>query len=149
MNITTPCAEKGADVSESYLDEGWRENTLCAQTDPEVFFPKKGSSSAEAKRICDVCDVRAQCLAFALANSERFGIWGGLSVRERDRLRKSQAAESRTRSQMLRQERNKTVVAMAGKGTDVPSIAAGLRVSDKTVYRVLARHRAQKTSVPA
>lgn len=67
--------------------EAWRLDALCAETDPEAFFPEKGGSTREAKRVCGGCDVRAECLEFALANDERFGIWGGLSERERRRLR--------------------------------------------------------------
>ena len=66
----------------------WQERALCAQTDPEAFFPEKGGSTREAKRVCMSCDVRAECLSYALANDERFGIWGGLSERERRKLKK-------------------------------------------------------------
>jgi WhiB family redox-sensing transcriptional regulator len=67
--------------------EEWRLDALCAETDPEAFFPEKGGSTRDAKRVCTGCPVRAQCLEFALANDERFGIWGGLSERERRRVR--------------------------------------------------------------
>lgn len=81
----------GADgVDEGLL--GWQSEALCAQTDPEAFFPEKGGSTRDAKRICESCDVRAQCLEYALANDERFGIWGGLSERERRRLKRAQQA---------------------------------------------------------
>ena len=71
------------------VDEaGWQERALCAETDPEAFFPEKGGSTREAKRVCLGCDVRAECLEFALENDERFGIWGGLSERERRRVKK-------------------------------------------------------------
>ena len=66
----------------------WQERALCAQTDPEAFFPEKGGSTREAKRICASCEVRAECLDYALAFDERFGIWGGLSERERRRLKR-------------------------------------------------------------
>jgi WhiB family transcriptional regulator, redox-sensing transcriptional regulator len=66
----------------------WQERALCAQTDPESFFPEKGGSTREAKRICVGCEVRAECLEYALAHDERFGIWGGLSERERRRLKR-------------------------------------------------------------
>lgn len=66
----------------------WQERALCAQTDPEAFFPEKGGSTREAKRVCLSCEVRGDCLEYALANDERFGIWGGLSERERRRLKK-------------------------------------------------------------
>ncbi len=66
----------------------WQERALCAETDPEAFFPEKGGSTREAKKICTGCEVRTECLEYALANDERFGIWGGLSERERRRLRR-------------------------------------------------------------
>jgi WhiB family redox-sensing transcriptional regulator len=69
-------------------EQDWQERALCAQTDPEAFFPEKGGSTREAKRICSGCEVRAECLEFALAHDERFGIWGGLSERERRRLKR-------------------------------------------------------------
>ena len=67
----------------------WHQLALCAQTDPEAFFPEKGGSTREAKRVCASCEVRQECLDYALANDERFGIWGGLSERERRRLKRS------------------------------------------------------------
>ena len=67
---------------------GWQERALCAQTDPEAFFPEKGGSTREAKRICADCPVADPCLEYALGNDERFGIWGGLSERERRRARR-------------------------------------------------------------
>ncbi|WP_257477216.1 WhiB family transcriptional regulator [Acidipropionibacterium jensenii] len=73
------------------VDDGvdsWQARALCAQTDPEAFFPEKGGSTREAKRICEHCEVQAECLAYALANDERFGIWGGLSEMERRRIRR-------------------------------------------------------------
>ena len=66
----------------------WQADALCAQTDPEAFFPEKGGSTRDAKKICASCEVRAQCLEYALKNDESFGIWGGLSERERRKLRK-------------------------------------------------------------
>ena len=67
------------------VELSWQERALCAQTDPEAFFPEKGGSTREAKRVCTSCDVRGECLEYALAHDERFGIWGGLSERERRR----------------------------------------------------------------
>jgi WhiB family redox-sensing transcriptional regulator len=67
----------------------WQEQALCAQTDPEAFFPEKGGSTREAKRICIGCEVKGECLEYALGSDERFGIWGGLSERERRRLKRA------------------------------------------------------------
>jgi WhiB family redox-sensing transcriptional regulator len=66
----------------------WQTDALCSQTDPEAFFPEKGGSTRDAKRVCSTCDVRAECLEYALQNDERFGIWGGLSERERRKLKR-------------------------------------------------------------
>jgi WhiB family redox-sensing transcriptional regulator len=68
--------------------DSWADLALCAQTDPEAFFPEKGGSTREAKRVCRSCEVRAECLEYALENDERFGIWGGLSERERRRVKR-------------------------------------------------------------
>ncbi|AKS35399.1 transcriptional regulator WhiB2 [Mycolicibacterium goodii] len=76
------------DVAPEPEDDQWQERALCAQTDPEAFFPEKGGSTREAKRICQGCEVRDACLEYALAHDERFGIWGGLSERERRRLKR-------------------------------------------------------------
>ena len=89
-----PCADVWTAAAGLYGTEGedgelaWQAEALCAQTDPEAFFPEKGGSTRDAKRVCVVCPVREECLQYAMDNDERFGIWGGLSERERRRLRK-------------------------------------------------------------
>lgn len=72
----------------------WQERALCAQTDPEAFFPEKGGSPKEAKKVCLSCNVRAECLLWALDRDERFGVWGGLSERERRAIKKALAART-------------------------------------------------------
>ncbi len=66
----------------------WADQAKCLQAEPDTFFPEKGGSTREAKRICTMCDVRPECLEYALANEERFGIWGGMSERERRKLKR-------------------------------------------------------------
>ncbi|MEU1014349.1 WhiB family transcriptional regulator [Streptomyces sp. NPDC005900] len=66
----------------------WQEQALCAQTGADFFFPEPGSSVREAKDICRMCEMRPACLEYALANDERFGVWGGLSEKERFALRR-------------------------------------------------------------
>lgn len=67
----------------------WAHRAACLDADPEVFFPEKGRRDAadEAKAICAECPVAWECLEYALANNEGWGVWGGLSERERRRLR--------------------------------------------------------------
>jgi WhiB family redox-sensing transcriptional regulator len=69
----------------------WQDDALCAQTDPEAFYPEKGGSTRDAKRICQNCEVRAECLEYAVERDERFGVWGGMSERERRQLKKTRA----------------------------------------------------------
>ena len=64
----------------------WQDKALCAQVDPEIFYPEKGGSVRAPKRICRACEVRAECLDYALTHGEKFGIWGGFTERERRRL---------------------------------------------------------------
>ena len=84
--ISMPTADNSTDNS---VELSWQERALCAQTDPEAFFPEKGGSTREAKKVCTTCEVRVECLEYALENDERFGIWGGLSERERRRMKKA------------------------------------------------------------
>ena len=69
----------------------WQDQALCAEVDPDLHFPEKGGSTREAKRVCRSCEVRAECLAYALEHEDtgRFGIWGGTSERERRALRRA------------------------------------------------------------
>lgn len=64
----------------------WVTGAVCAQTDPEVFYPEKGQTSDTAKAVCRVCPVREQCLAYAVVTDDRHGVWGGMTRKERDRL---------------------------------------------------------------
>jgi WhiB family redox-sensing transcriptional regulator len=50
--------------------QSWQEQALCAETDPEAFFPEKGGSTREAKKICTGCEVKAQCLERTGARSQ-------------------------------------------------------------------------------
>jgi WhiB family redox-sensing transcriptional regulator len=62
----------------------------CQKLDPDIWFPEQGPAlpiTVEAKRLCGVCLVRVECLAYALAANERHGIWGGLSADARKKLR--------------------------------------------------------------
>ena len=73
----------------------WQEEANCLGVDPDLFFPERGASTREAKAVCRSCEVRVDCLEYALAHGEKFGIWGGLSERERRRVRRQRALERR------------------------------------------------------
>lgn len=69
-------------------DPDWSSRSRCSETDPEAYFPDKGESSRQAAKTCGNCEVRAQCLTWALANDERFGVWGGHPEAGRRRMRR-------------------------------------------------------------
>lgn len=64
----------------------WMDDALCAQADPDSWFPEKGGAVGPAVKICRRCPVAAECLDYALANGERYGVWGGVSERPRRHL---------------------------------------------------------------
>lgn len=71
----------------------WTEQALCTQTDPDAFYPEKGESTTDAKKVCLACEVRTECLEEAIATKERYGVWGGMSERERRTLIKEMEAD--------------------------------------------------------
>lgn len=87
--MTTAWSIEPLPASEEVTDE-WMKYGACATTDPDLFFPEiPGTLNRQARDVCAHCDVREQCLAYALENDERYGIWGGLSPNQRSRLRNS------------------------------------------------------------
>lgn len=89
-NISTRRSAWGFESGEP---EKWREDAICSSTDPEAFYPDKGNSSKDAKTICGLCPVQPDCLDYALSRDERFGVWGGLSERERRSLKRQRRAQ--------------------------------------------------------
>jgi WhiB family redox-sensing transcriptional regulator len=62
-------------------------SAACANVDPELFFPATSRQPAtEAKQVCSGCPVKAECLEYSLVNEEEFGVWGGLTEKERRQL---------------------------------------------------------------
>jgi WhiB family transcriptional regulator, redox-sensing transcriptional regulator len=72
----------------------WQERASCRTADPELFYPAKGGSLAPAKELCNGCPVRAECLEYALAVGEEYGIWGGLTAEQRAGLREESSSEA-------------------------------------------------------
>ena len=81
--------EAPLDIGRLPKPPAWYADALCAQIDTDGFFPDKGGTTREAKKICGMCPVEARCLQYALDNHERHGIWGGKSERERRALEKA------------------------------------------------------------
>ncbi|MBO0804776.1 MAG: WhiB family transcriptional regulator [Nocardiopsaceae bacterium] len=78
----------------------WIEAGACLNADPDLFFPvatgEMGSrQAAQAQRICERCQVRRECLEYAMANSQVHGIWGGTTPEDRIRLRRQRSDQRR------------------------------------------------------
>ena len=89
MMIATEPVNVGTEWSGAViLPEPWVQDALCAQVDPDLFFPDSEDSerAQQAKAVCGACEVRAQCLGYALRTNEQRGIWGGASPRDRARM---------------------------------------------------------------
>ena len=86
LRITFRHLEAGDDQ-----DLAWQQYANCLGVDPDLFFPERGVSTREAKEVCRGCVVREACLEYAIVHAEKFGIWGGLSERERRRIRRERA----------------------------------------------------------
>lgn len=80
-------------LSSLVIRQSWQDDANCLGVDPDLFFPERGASTREAKEVCRACSVKTQCLEYALVNGEKFGIWGGMSERERRRIRRQRALE--------------------------------------------------------
>lgn len=80
--------KKELQVADTEADLAWKKQANCLGIDPELFYPERGVSSSNAKSVCKGCVVKEECLEFALRNGEKFGIWGGMSERERRILRR-------------------------------------------------------------
>jgi WhiB family redox-sensing transcriptional regulator len=82
---------------------GWQFRAACRGADSTLFFApnyfekrhEKELREAQAKAYCRRCPVREECLEYALSNGEKFGIWGGMSERERRRIRRARALARR------------------------------------------------------
>lgn len=115
--------------------EDWTGSALCAQSDPEAFFPEKGGSTKEAKRICQGCEVRADCLAYALQHGERHGIWGGKSEQERRKIKPA------NRARILKGDRDDEVLRLNAQGWEPVAVASAMGVTERTIFRILAAAR--------
>ncbi len=92
----------------------WTQEALCAETDPDLFFPEKnsGNTAQRAKEVCGRCMVREDCLLYALTAGETFGIWGGTTESERRKMRKASGVTAR---------RPRRLADTCGRGHDLTS----------------------------
>lgn len=131
----------------------WQENALCATTNPDAFFPERGGSTREAKLVCNSCEVKAQCLDYALENDEKLGVWGGMSEKERETLAVKYRLLGRTEAPLL--NLNQVIAPIdqvAGYETKAPRkrksklLHSYLSITKLSLYRI-TRDKNQMTEV--
>ena len=69
------------------MADDWQEEGLCRGLDPEMFYPSRGVRTNTVRAICDECPVRHPCAEWGIAH-EGYGLWGGLSERQRMIIRR-------------------------------------------------------------
>jgi len=84
--MTSPKQTEQPQDKRPAVDYSWQVDASCRGVDAELFFPMTDEEAEASKSICETCPVRLACLAFALERNERFGVWGGLTEKERARL---------------------------------------------------------------
>ena len=117
-------------------DTEFRQHGVCAQTDPEAFYPADGQSATGAVRVCQACPVRAECLEYALRHDERFGVWGGMTEQQRRRLRRHRGLPSRAARD--RADKQATARRMFAAGRSKSEIGRLLGLSGTTLNSYLA-----------
>lgn len=125
--MTTPLPGTGS---------SWKAYGVCAQTDPELFFPEKGGSAKTPKLLCAGCPVLQECRDWALANDERFGVWGGLSERERRRIINKQRDKPARPVDAWTARRDRTIRRLTDEGYSAAEIAIRIGCTQRTVTRI-------------
>lgn len=126
-----------ADIGWPNEDLSWQDHGRCRQVaDPDLFMPEDDDSTrqAAAKLVCQDCPVRTQCLAYALAHQEPFGIWGGTTPRERRALTPIDRRSVGTH--------DAAIARLTRLGKTAAEIATELAITPRTVLRARARLRA-------
>lgn len=133
----------------SRLDRDWMRHGACVGENPDLFFPARGDgkSVVAARQICMRCTVRATCLDYAVQAGERFGIWGGLSERERRAERKRRRAEgimppavAGTPRRLSPDDETRIRRLADTPGHTSQNIADEYGVSRRTIMRIIAGH---------
>ena len=109
---------------------------LCAQTDPDAFYPEKGGDVRAAKAVCRRCPVITACLEHALTEGEPHGVWGGRSEQERRKLRRDRGLPGVAQQRV--KDNKASVRRLARKGMSKTQISKTLKISGTMVNRYLA-----------
>lgn len=120
--------------------EPWQLEAACAGTDPEQFFPEGKKVPPEVAQVCQACPVQRECRRAAESNNEEFGIWAGALV-ARSRPRKPDRPTPAPEFIVPEDERDQVVLRRYRSGVSTKEIAIQIQTSERTVHRIIARHR--------
>lgn len=76
-------------LNQRYAPMDWASRASCAGMDPNLFFADKGGTFNEARETCHICPVVFDCLMYAIKTHQRFGLWGGMTYKQRTRFARS------------------------------------------------------------
>jgi WhiB family redox-sensing transcriptional regulator len=143
MAVSTTTAINGIELAPKAGSDEWRQEALCAEANPDAFFPDKHESAKTAKQICAACTVREQCLDYAITNGEGVGVWGGLSASERRRIGPNSAP---SHAEATRRRRDSNVLELRNAGRNAASIAVTTGLNERTVHRIISRDNQANTA---
>ena len=107
----------------------WRELAACRGADLDVFFPDRGESAGPARQVCAACPVLQPCLDYAISNRIPYGVWGGLTERERRALQTRWVRATR-------RDRDRAVLAAVAAGFTAAAIGRSFGLSRTSVIRI-------------
>lgn len=116
------------------MTSDWQAQGRCRETDPEIFFPEAGVPQLEALRICRGCEVRTQCLDYALEHGER-GVWGGTNDADRRRMRQTERTAQIVPLDPIKADRDATIRRLTEEGFSAAQIAKRVGCTPRTVTR--------------
>jgi WhiB family redox-sensing transcriptional regulator len=116
----------------------WRDDALCTEVDPDVFFPSSSGVPYLAKQVCLVCPVRQQCLDFAMSTPVE-GVWGGTTYAERVDRAKSDGYRYRAQADSDLAIRERRVTELHARGLTDRDMAVSTGLCVDTVRRTRQR----------
>lgn len=123
------------------MNEPWMDEGLCTEVDPDLFFPEKGGSASQAKKVCSGCPVRERCLNYALTNRIEHGVWGGLSPkRRRDLLAEQDLVSDADGSSPRVEKRREYILSLVDSGFSAGDIADLMGSKPAALERWANRH---------
>ena len=130
-------------VADLTVTGAWQTHAACVGVDPDLFYPERGEDSRPAKAVCAECIVATECLEYALANRETYGIWGGRSENQREQIRKERraAGQLNARQEAAEQINRRVLAALQNGATTCTRVAELTAITRQSVRHSLHRLR--------